>query len=71
MASKQLHPVTHLHDDPVDNWCEIGDFVRCAAKRVEAQRVAQKRAEAAFVAGEDGDFADEDFILSYVRFASC
>ena len=71
MASKQLHPVTHLHDDPVDNWCEIGDFVRCAAKRVEAQRVAQKRAEAEFVAGEDGDFADEDFILSYVRFAPC
>tara|TARA_R100000541_G_scaffold45953_1_gene53083 strand:+ start:2294 stop:2509 length:216 start_codon:yes stop_codon:yes gene_type:complete len=71
MASKQLHPVTHLHDDPVDNWCEIGDFVRCAAKRVEAQRVAQKRAEAEFVAGEDGDFADEDFVMAYVRFASC
>lgn len=71
MASKQLHPVTHLHDDPVDNWCEIGDFVRCAAKRVEAQRVAQQRAEAEFAAGHDGDFADEDFILSYVRFAPC
>jgi hypothetical protein len=71
MASKQLHPVTHLHDDPVDNWCEIGDFVRCAAKRVEAQRVAQKRAEAEFVAGEDGDFADEDFVMAYVRFAPC
>ena len=71
MASKQLHPITPKHDDPHDNWCAVGDFVRCAAMRAEQQRVAQQRAEAEFAAGHDGDFADEDFILSYVRFASC
>jgi len=71
MASKQLHPITPKHDDPHDNWCSIGEFTRCAAMRAEQQRVAQKRAEAEFAAGHDGDFADEDFVMAYVRFAPC